>query len=140
MLNLSEKLIDKFVVTRLDYCNAVVAGVSKTTINKLQYVQNSAARILMGTRKCDHITLVLKSLHWLPVRFHVDFKIMMLTYKALHGLAPQYLSGLLIPYTPNRRLRSSQYNLLTVPLMHLKSMGDRAFSVYAPVYAPSLSS
>lgn len=81
---------------------------------------------------CDHITPVLESLHWLPVRFQVDFKLMMLTYKALHGLAPHYLTNLLHPYTPNRRLRSSQSNLLVVPQTRLRSMGDMAFSSYAP--------
>ncbi len=80
----------------------------------------------------DHITPVLESLHWLPVSFRVDLKILMLTYKALHGLAPQYLSELLIPYTPTRDLRSSETGLLTVPLTRLRLMGDRAFSSLAP--------
>ncbi len=116
----------------IDYCNALLAGASKATLNKLQVVQNSAARILTRTRMRDHITPVLESLHWLPVSFRVDFKILMLTYKALHGLAPQYLSELLIPYTPTRDLRSSETGLLTVPLTRLRSMGDRAFSSLAP--------
>ncbi len=98
------RLINTFVFTRIDYCNALLAGASKATLNKLQVVQNSAARILTRTRMRDHITPVLESLHWLPVSFRVDFKILMLTYKALHGLAPQYLSELLIPYTPTRDL------------------------------------
>ncbi len=54
----------------------------------------------------------------------------MLTYKALHGLAPQYLSDLLIPYTPTRDLRSSETGLLTVPLTRLRLMGDRAFLLH----------
>uniref|UniRef100_A0A8C1MC95 Reverse transcriptase domain-containing protein n=1 Tax=Cyprinus carpio TaxID=7962 RepID=A0A8C1MC95_CYPCA len=140
MLNFSvaEKLMNSFVISRIDYCNALLAGVSKSTLNKLQYVQNSAARILTGSRVCNHITPVLESLHWLPVRFRVDFKIMMLTYKALHSLAPYYLSELLTSYTPTRRLRSSQSNLLVVPQTRLRSMGDRAFSSYAPVLWNSL--
>ncbi len=80
----------------------------------------------------DHITPALESLHWLPVSFRVDFKILMLTYKVLHGLAPQYLSELLIPYAPKRDLRSSETGLLTVPLTRLRLMGDRAFSSLAP--------
>ncbi len=128
----AERLINTFVFTRIDYCNALLAGASKATLNKLQVVQNSAARILTRTRMRDHITPVLESLHWLPVSFRVDFKILMLTYKALHGLAPQYLSDLLIPYTPTRDLRSSETGLLTVPLTRLRLMGDRAFSSLAP--------
>ncbi len=126
-------LVNSFVVSRLDYCNVLLAGASKSTLNKLQYVQNSAARILTGTRIGSHITPVLESLHWLPVRFRVDLKILMLTFKALHGLAPHYLAELLHPYTPSRRLRSSQSNLLVVPQTCLRSMGDKAFSFYAPV-------
>ncbi len=113
----AERLINTFVFTWIDYCNALLAGASKATLNKLQVVQNSAARIITRTRMRDHITPVLESLHWLPVSFRVDFKILMLTYKALHGLAPQY---------------SSETGLLTVPLTRLRSMGDRAFSSLAP--------
>ncbi len=131
-------LVNSFVVSRLDYCNVLLAGASKSTLNKLQYVQNSAARILTGTRIGSHITPVLESLHWLPVRFRVDLKILMLTFKALHGLAPHYLAELLYPYTPSRRLRSSQSNLLVVPQTCLRSMGDKAFSFYAPVLWNSL--
>ncbi len=72
-------------------CNALLIGVSKSSLNKLQYLQNSAARILNGARVGDHITPVLETLHWLPVKYRVDFFILVLTYKALHGLTPQYL-------------------------------------------------
>ncbi len=140
MLNftVAEMLINSFVVSRLDYCNASLTRVSKSTLNKLQYVQNSAARILTETRIVSHITPVLQSLHWLLIRFRVGFKITMLTFKALHGLASHYLTELLHPYTPNLRLRSSQSNLLVVPQTRLRSMGDRAFSFYAPVLWNSL--
>ncbi len=87
-LPVTERLINTLVFSRIDYCNALLVGVPKTTLNKLQCVQNSAARILTGARKNEHITPILKSLHWLPVRFRVDLKILMLTYEALHGLAP----------------------------------------------------
>ncbi|XP_069050137.1 uncharacterized protein [Lepisosteus oculatus] len=131
-LTVAEKLINIFVFSRIDYCNALLPGVSKSTLNKLQYVQNSAARILTRSSTSVHITPILESLHWLPVKFRVDFKILMLTYKALHGLAPQYLSELLSPYSPPRNLRSSNSALLTVPQARLHCMGDRAFSCYAP--------
>ncbi len=73
-----EKLINTFVFSRIDYCNALLAGVSKATLSKLQLVQNSAARILTRTSAREHITPVLEKLHWLPVSFRIDFKILML--------------------------------------------------------------
>ncbi len=73
---------------------------------KLQMVQNAAARGLTRTRKCDRISPVLSTLHWLPIKHRIDFKILLITYKALNGLAPQYLSVLLSHYSPPRPLRS----------------------------------
>lgn len=90
----AEKLINILFFSRI---NALLAGASTFILNKLQWVQNSAARILTRTRHRNHIKPILETLHWLPVKFRVDFKILMLTYKALNGLAPQYLSELLIP-------------------------------------------
>ncbi len=72
--------------------------------------------LLTGTKKRDHISPILASLHWLPVKFRIDFKIAVFVYKALAGLAPKYISDLLIPYSPQRALRSSNQLLLTVPL------------------------
>ena len=62
--------------------------------------------MLNTAQKCDHITPVLASLHWLPVKARADFKILLLTYKSFHGLAPTYLSDLVLPYIPTRTLRS----------------------------------
>ena len=94
--------------------------------------QNSAARLLTRSRKYDHITPVLASLHWLPVCFRIDFKILLITFKALHDLAPAYISELLVPYVPSRSLRSSGSRLLFLPVSRLITKGDRAFSIRAP--------
>ncbi len=95
-------------------------------------VQNAAARLLTGTRKREHITPILASLHWLPVRFRIDFKILILVFKSLNGLAPTYLSDLIQPYAPSRGFRSADHLLLVVPCVRLKSRGDRAFAVAGP--------
>ncbi|KAI5086485.1 hypothetical protein C0J45_23351, partial [Silurus meridionalis] len=138
--SVAEKLINTFVFSRLDYCNALLAGVPKASLSKLQLVQNSAARILTGTSAREHITPILEKLHWLPVSFRIEFKILMLTYKALNNLAPQYLCELLTPYTPSRALRSSEAGLLTAQKTRLKTVGDRAFSSLAPKLWNSLPS
>ncbi len=126
-----ETVIHAFISSRLDYCNSLLAGVPDCVREKLQYLQNSAARVLTGTHKFEHITPILKELHWLPVKKRVDFKILLLTYKALHGKAPAYLSDML-SYKEGRTLRSTQLNLLYVPKTKCVTFGDRAFSVYAP--------
>uniref|UniRef100_A0A3B1IUE7 Reverse transcriptase domain-containing protein n=1 Tax=Astyanax mexicanus TaxID=7994 RepID=A0A3B1IUE7_ASTMX len=128
----AEKLIHAFVFSRLDYCNALFTGLPKSTTDRLQLVQNAAARVLTRTKKREHITPVLASLHWLPVSFRIDFKILLLVFKCLTGSAPQYISELLTEYVPDRALRSSGAALLGIPKMQYKKTGEAAFCFYAP--------
>ncbi len=128
----AEMLIHAFMTSRLDYCNALLGGCSACLINKLQLVQNAAARVLTRTRKYDHISPVLSTLHWLPIKHRIDFKILLMTYKALNGLAPQYLSELLSHYIPSRPLRSQNSGHLIIPRISKSTVGGRSFSYLAP--------
>ncbi len=94
--------------------------------------QNAAARVLTRTRKYDHISPVLSRLHWLPTKHRIDFKILLMTYKALNGLAPQYLSELLSHYSPPRPLRSQNSGRLIIPRISKSTAGGRSFSFLAP--------
>uniref|UniRef100_A0A8C1UC10 Reverse transcriptase domain-containing protein n=1 Tax=Cyprinus carpio TaxID=7962 RepID=A0A8C1UC10_CYPCA len=134
MLSMSnaEMLIHAFMTSRLDYCNALLGGCSARLVNKLQLVQNAAARVLTRTRKYDHISPVLSTLHWLPIKHRIDFKILLITYKALNGLAPQYLNELLLHYSPPRPLRSQNSGNLIIPRISKSTAGGRSFSYLAP--------
>ena len=88
----TEILIHAYITSKLDNCNSLLYGRSTFMINKLQIIQNAAARIVTFTKKTDHITAVLCKLHWLPVQYRIIFKILLLVYKGLKGLAPAYIS------------------------------------------------
>ena len=120
------------MTSRLDYCNGLLCGITDELLCRLQKVQNNAARVVSGSKKYDHITPVLKDLHWLPIRKRIEFKILLLTFKCMQGCAPLYLRELLVKQANTRTLRSNTKNLLQIPLTHLKRFGDRAFCAYAP--------
>ena len=125
-------MINCSITSRLDYCNSLFYGAKGYNISQLQLCQNNAARMLSLRRKFDHITPVLKDLHWLPVEQRIEYKVLLLTYKALHGKTPAYISQLLSLYTPTRPLRSENKNLLRVPRCRLEGFGRRCFAYAAP--------
>ena len=131
-------LINSFVTSRLDYCNSLLYGVNKGAIDKLQKIQNQAARIITRTKKFEHITPALRALHWLPVEQRIVYKILLMTFKCLHGQAPEYLTSLLHEHKPTRQLRSSASVMLDQPSTKSR-FSERASSVCAPMLWNSLS-
>ena len=125
-------LINGLIMSRLDNCNALLVGATQKSVKQLQRLQNRAARILSLTSKFSHITPVLKDLHWLPVEQRIQFKVLLMCFKSLRGLAPPYLSELITPYIPSRALRSADNYLLDIPPSRLKTFGDRSFAVAGP--------
>ena len=128
----TEILVHAFISFKLDSCNSLLNGLPQTLIDRLQAVQNYAARLVTRSAKHNHITPILKQLHWLPVYSRIKYKILLLTFEALHGLAPPYITEMLQPYKPSRSLRSSSKMLLTIPPAKLKKYGYRSFSSAAP--------
>lgn len=131
-LNDLKRLVNALVISRLDYANSTLYGVPKYQLEKLQRVQNAAGRLITGIKKFEHITSALMGLHWLPIEYRIKFKILLLVYKSLNGLAPDYLSGLIKEYRPVRALRSSHRSLLHIPKVNGVTYGQRAFSYAAP--------
>ena len=132
-------LISAFVLSRIDYCNSLLACCPKQLIHKFQKVQNNAARLICRTPKFDHISPVLHTLHWLPVEQRIEYKLLLLAFKCVNNDSPSSLSDLLKFYIPSRQLRSSSDTyLLRIPSFHQKSFGQRKFSYQASVLWNSL--
>src|SRR5688572_20570679 len=130
-------LANALVSSRLDYCNSLLTGTNKSNLLKLQRVQNSLARAITNTSKYEHITPVLKSLHWLPVQQRIRFKLGLIVYKTVNSGQPQYLKSVLIPQTYHYSMRSSDCLCLVIPKSRTV-LGGRAFSVAGPTFWNSL--
>ena len=128
-------LVHAFITSRFDYCNGLSFGLRKAHIAKLQRVQNAAARLILGIGKFSHITSALYELHWLPVSLRIDYKILLLTFKCIHGLAPTDLRDLIsIKSSSLYNLRSTGKLLLDHPKgKMLTTLGARSFSAAAPI-------
>ena len=135
----SKVAVRALITSRLDYCNSLLNGVSAKTFNRLQLLQNKAARLIYMKPKRTHTSPLglLSDLHWLRITQSIQFKTLVLTYKALHHDSPQYLSDLL-------HIRSRRYNIpaslrttFHIPRTN-KSAGDRSFAATAPILWNSL--
>ena len=88
----TKTLVNALVTSRLDYCNSILYGTHDYVIARLQRAQNYAARVIKKKPKCSHVTPLLKELHWLPVDQRIQFKVLVMAYKAKNALAPEYLN------------------------------------------------
>ena len=128
----AEILVHAFVTSRLDNHNSLLHGVPDYLLDRLQMIQNQAARIITKQKRSDHITQTLIDLHWLPIKYRIQYKMLLFAYKSQQSAAPVYLSDLLSPYIPSRTLRSEQQLRLEQPRARSTRYGERSFSVAAP--------
>ncbi|KAI4887285.1 hypothetical protein NFI96_007646 [Prochilodus magdalenae] len=129
----TQLLVQSLVISRLDYCNSLLAGLPLRAIRPLQLVQNAAARLIFNLPKFTHVTPLLRSLHWLPVVARIRFKTLMLAYKAKNGPAPPYLMAMVKSRAVPRALRASSTARLEPPSLRTHGrQASRLFSVLAP--------
>jgi hypothetical protein len=129
-----QSLIVSLVLSRLDYGSATLAGLPTRLLDRLQSVLNAAARLVYGSRKYDHVTPLLRDLHWLRVPERIAFRLAVLVYRCQHGIAPPYLADELhrvADVGPRQRLRSAATTALVVPNTAHSTIGDRSFPVAA---------
>jgi len=129
--DIAQTLAGSLILSRIDYCNAVLYSALSGTIQKLQRVQNNAARIVSQAPRRSHANSLLQELHWLPVEQRTMYKLAVLTYKTRQTSVPEYLSRHITTRSSTRSLRSSSAPLLQVPFRRT-SFGKRSFSTAAP--------
>ena len=132
-----ETLVHALISSCLDQLKSLLYDLPDMLLEKLQRIQNTAEHLVMGAKLHDHITPVLARLHWLPVKQRISFKMLLLTYKCIHGATPAYLTELIQLYEPRRSLRP-QGQLLLRPVTASMSYGNRSFSNAAPLLWNSL--
>ena len=130
-LDSAKLLANALVSSRLDYCNSLLSGIAETDLTKPQRVLNRLARVVTKSPPFTRSVQLLRSLHWLPVKYRVYFKICLLTYKALHEEQPVYLRSLISISLPSRSLRSNRGITVSIPRIKTNT-GARAFSSCAP--------
>ena len=130
-LDSAKLLANDLVSSGLDYCNSILSGIAETDLTKLQHILNRLTSVVTKSPPFTRSVPLLRSLHWLPVKYKVHFKICLLTYKALREEQPVYLRSLIATSLPSGSLRSSRGITLSVPRIKTNT-GARAFSSCAP--------
>ncbi len=130
----TQLLVQALVLSRLDYCNALLAGLPASSIKPLQLIQNAAARLIFNEPKRMHITPLFINLHWLPIAARITFKALMFAYRTTSGSAPLYLNSLLQTYMPSRSLRSTSERCITVPSQRGTKSLSLTFSLTVPIW------
>ena len=129
----TKTLVCAFILSKLDYCNSLLSSCPNQLLNKLQKVQNSAARLVFKARKQEHTKPLLQKLLWLPVHSRIQYKISILCYNSFSETYPLYLSELLTVYYPSRQLHSIlDMKTFCIPLTKTKMCGEQAFCFTGP--------
>ncbi len=128
----AQLLVQALALSRLDFCNELLAGLPASTIKPLQLIQNAAARVAFNEPKKANVTLLFIRLHWLPIVARIKFKVLMIAYKTTTSAAPIYLNSLVQTYAPSRSLHSASERCLVVPYQRGSKSLSQSFSWSVP--------
>ena len=130
-----ERLVHAFISTKLDYCNSCLYGLPGIEIQKVQCIQNAAARLITKCKIQDHISPILYQLHWLTIKKRIVYKLLLLTFKSLFYQTPSYLYDTLLlqqHHGLTMCLISENTRQLYIKIPNNKFYGGKAYSVIAP--------
>ena len=127
-------LVSHLVMSHLDYCNGILTGCHEYVVKILQRVQNMAAKVVLNQSKYSSTTQTFQILHWLPIREQIDFKLLCIVWKGIHGMSPQYLTNLLCKNNFEWRnlCSSDKKDILILPWVKNTLFAYRSFSVIGP--------
>ncbi len=130
----TQLLVQALVLSRLDYCNALLADLPSNSIKPLQLIQNAATRLIFNEPERMHVTPLFINLHWLPIAAHIKFKALMFAYKTTSGSSPLYLNSVLQTYVPSRSLHSASERRIIVPSQRGTKSLSWTFSLTVPTW------
>ena len=130
-LVVTKTLVHTFVTSHVDYCNSLLYGISASQLNKVQHILKAASRLVYRAPRCCHISPLMRDLHCLPIRQRIHFKVLLFTFKAIHGIAPLYIQDLVLMKSQGAcSLRSTRGIFLAAPSVRMEgTLGNRSFSL-----------
>ena len=128
-----QTLISSLVMSPLDYANAIFVNLTNSSIYPMQQIQNQAAKLIMKKHQLDTPTIIMMQLHWLPIRFRCEYKMLLLVYRCIKGQAPEHLQQKLLLRNPAQMMCSAtECNFLQIPYNRRKTLADQGVSSTGP--------
>ena len=125
-------IVQGLVISKLDYCNILLLGVSSNQLNKLQMMQNMGCRVINNLQKFDHVSSAMRDLHWLKIPQRIQFKVLVTIYQCVNGLAPPFVADLLNLNLNKKGLRSDTQGKLPIQRCHLSQVRDSSIRYAGP--------
>ena len=118
-------LVRNLILSKLDYCNSILANIPEYLVHKLQKVLNASVRFIYDVRKHEHIKSYVRRAHLLPIKERIQYKLSLVVFKTLYGIAPTYLTDMIKFYKPWRDLRVGRDKFTVEPRSEMNFMCNK---------------